>query len=154
MQELHRDTFGDWALCYYEGGQSLFKDGLFVSANFGPDLETYQRAADQMFGEVYITGMGLGTLPTMLSLNPNVIRVVVCEIDPVLYSWHLQRLPPKVELILGDARFHIPLGKFDFAFHDIWGHERIDAEEALLHSRVISTYKSTFFNFQETGEWQ
>lgn len=156
MEEISRLTFGDWALVTYAGGQVLYKDNVFVSANFGPDIEVYNKVASEVSGAVFISGMGIGILPKLLQLNPNVTRVTVVEIDPVLCDFHRDKLPNKTTLIQGDARFYTLHEPHDYGIHDIWSTDRNELEEQLLADvyRGVIAKQACFFELQKGETWR
>lgn len=98
------------------------KANQVVMSNTPMEIFTNQKAADMATGRVLINGLGLGMLLHYILQKPDVTEVVVVERDEDVialvapsFSRH-----PKLTIVYGDAFTHQPMGKFDFAWHDIW----------------------------------
>lgn len=152
---LSEYTFGEFSIITYKGGQVLYKNREFISSNFGEDNAVYYSAAANMSGKCYISGMGLGTLPSILSMKENITEIVVCEKEPLLYDFHINKLPEKVTLIQSDALFYLPTENYDYGFHDIWSGEQNDSEERYLLTKLwqIIDKQTTFWRFKNNPIW-
>ena len=78
-------------------------------------------------GNVLVGGLGLGMAATMIKKLPGVRTVTVVEIEPKIISLVQEQLPSGIEVIQGDLYEYLKsplqgsvIGKYDFAYHDIW----------------------------------
>jgi len=117
-----------------EGAEILRQNGydfLWIKDGGGkPDLWMWnvpneicaqKQIADQAYGEVLVAGYGLGLVQKLLLENPEVTRVVTCEIEPQVIEVNKKRYGKLWgEIVLCDFCQFSPGKKFDCVIGDIW----------------------------------
>jgi spermidine synthase len=100
-------------------------------------------------GHVFIAGLGLGMILWPILAKPEVLRVVVVEMNPDVINLVGPHTPkdPRLTIVQADAFAYKPTTKFDVIYFDIWPSTTTDnlPEMAKLHRR--------YGRFLQTGGW-
>lgn len=73
------------------------------------------------YGNVLLTGLGLGIVPHMLMDKPNIDKILIIERSAEVVDMVAPYLPDgDITVVLSDAFTYTPKQKFDCAWHDIW----------------------------------
>lgn len=102
------------------------------------------------FGQVLLTGLGLGCVARGLLRNPRVEKVTIVERSLDVLKLVGRYLPsdPRLNIVLADALHWVPNAvlhghKWDCAWHDLWSDEsRGEPHLQVLHSRLIMALAS------------
>lgn len=97
--------------------------GECVMVDDPAELRTHLHAARTAYGNVFVTGLGLGCVLRMLQLNPQVARITVVERDRHVIDLVWPHTPhDRVELVWQDALAFLEGTDrtWDCAWHDAW----------------------------------
>jgi hypothetical protein len=86
------------------------------------DLLDHRVVYDEFYGDILLTGFGLGLGVRLAQLNPRVNSITVVEINPTIVEVGSSQLPShhNVTVICDDAFTWVPDKKFHCAYHDIF----------------------------------
>lgn len=99
------------------------------------------------YGDVLITGLGLGIVPHMLVDKPNVDKIVIIEKTSEVVDIVTPHLPAAdITVVVSDAFTYTPKQQFDCAWHDIW--TTIGSYMAGETERLFNNYNKYVEGFQ------
>jgi len=107
-------------------------------------------------GRILLSGLGLGSLPSVLCTIPQIesIDIIERELDVIELVWsHLSTQSPKIHLIIADALTYKPTADqhWDFAWHDIWLTDPTVEEQQAMIERYAA-YADRQFCWRGHGE--
>lgn len=122
------------------------------------EIETMKEAVNQAFGKVLVYGLGLGYYAYMISEKDNVENITIVDSnEDVIHLFNKYILPQfknagKIKVIRADAfeyaTKHMPEGKYDFVFTDLW-HDVSDGMDMYLkmkkHENANPNTKFTYW---------
>jgi hypothetical protein len=132
--------------------------GEVVMTDTPDELKTHLEFMLRAFGEVLVTGLGLGCVVRGLLQNPAVGKITVVERSFEVLKLVGQYMPkdPRILIVLADALKWVPLAvdhghKWDCAWHDLWtDNERGEPHLQIWHAKLIAElYHATKFQ----GAW-
>ena len=97
------------------------------------ELQTHFEFVFRAFGDVLITGLGLGCVARGVQINPRVRSVTVIERDKDILDMVQPYMPKGIEIIHAEAEEWVKSTdrKFDTVWHDLWTDE--ENGEGSLH---------------------
>lgn len=112
-------------------GECVMEDSLY-------ELRTHFEFVFRAFGDVLITGLGLGCVARGVRKNPRVKSVTVIERDEDILQMVAPSMPPGIEIIHAEAESWVKSceRKFDTIWHDLWTDE--DSGEPNLHVKHMT----------------
>jgi len=130
-------------------GECVMEDSIY-------ELRTHLHFMLKAFGDVLITGLGLGCVVRGTLANPAVKSVTVIERDADVLKLVQPHMPAAVRIIHADAWEWIldSEEQFDCAWHDLWNDT--DAGEphlAIIHQKVIHASLNRVTGFQGAWAW-
>lgn len=135
---------------------TLAKDNVIWMSITPNEIITMQKSVEEAHGRVLTFGLGLGYYAYMVSIKPNVDKVVVVESDLKIieifkkYILPFFPYPQKIEVINEDAfkyLDHVDINsEFDYAFFDIW-HSPEDGLLAYLKIKQFEQNKKCQFSY-------
>jgi hypothetical protein len=136
--KIHKGAFGDAFV--------LHIDDICNMTTFAVDILDHRMIFEGAFGDVLLTGLGLGLGALLAYHNSNVNSITVIENNPVIIEKitpmicnNMTRIVPKI--IAEDANIWIPNKHFDFAYIDHHAGSRSDSERYLPYcSTVVNWY--------------
>ena len=112
------------------------------------ELYSCQYLLDRVEGSIFITGLGLGILPSMLLDNDKVTFITIVEnskdVLELVYNNYYDKIwdKNKIEVIEADGWNYIPYRKYDYGWHDLWL-DNFDHDES---DELITLYKGYIEN--------
>jgi len=138
---------------------ALTIDGVCWMTAAPPDLLDHRVVLDDAFGDVVLTGLGMGVALVFADRNQRVKSVTVVERDQrvadlvlPMVTPHLRRLAPT--LVMADADAYDPKRRFDFAFLD-HAYEDVSTETIARFCEFTSAVVSWWDERQEVeASWR
>ena len=123
------------------------------------EIETMQKAVDNVKGDVLVFGLGLGYFPFMASLKSEVRDITIIENDKTVIKLFEKYLLPyfphkeKITILYGDANDYLNKSfKADYAFIDLWHSPEDGIDFFLKFKSVEKKYGgTTFFYWLESS---
>ncbi len=148
---VNETTFAEYSsLGYFEEEfkyLTLAKDNVIWMSITPNEIKTMQKSVEEAHGKVLTFGLGLGYYAYMVSIKPDVDKLVIVESDANIIEIFKKNILPffpysqKIEIVKEDAFKYlnrVDINKeFDYAFFDIWH----SPEDGLLSYLKIKSYE-------------
>ena len=132
---------GEYTYLHFLTTSSLHTWGEIVMEDTPFELETHLNFMCKAYGNVLVTGLGLGCVARGLLANPNVKFVTCIEKSEDVLNLVKTYMPQeRLKIIHADALEWVKRDyqEFDCAYHDLWtNREKGEPHLSIWHSRLI-----------------
>jgi hypothetical protein len=116
-------TIGEFSLSFEENAYRLCKGDAQLMCLYKPnyrELKEQYAMYDLAYGDVILTGFGLGILPLWVASKPGVTSVTVLELSKEVVDLFLlhNAMPEKITIIYADAKTYTTDKEYDCLFMD------------------------------------
>lgn len=131
--------FNNWVIQYIENDCLLKYKEHIVMVNTQEEQQEMLDVNKEVFGDVFIGGLGYGLLPLVIQDNENVKSITIVEKEEQLIEEVKKRVPfnKKIKIIHDDIFSYETQEMFDYIYLDIWfGDERNQTKKEMLQEYI------------------